>query len=238
MTNTLTTNIKQLFQAFADVLMPRTCPVCNCVLSSSEPFVCRKCLQGLPTTLFERRQFNAMEQLFAGKTPIERAWGHFYYQKSSPYTKIIINTKYHNMPKMGTWFGHYTATIAAKHGCFDGIDLIIPVPMHHDKLASRGYNQADYIAKGISQASGIPIGHNIAAIKPHNTQTRKTILERWHNTQGLFSAVCPDELIGKHVLIVDDVVTTGATMLACAKAIENIADIKISLMSLAVSKLD
>ena len=110
--------------------------------------------------------------------------------------------------------------------------------MHHHKQASRGYNQAEYIAQGISEVTGIPLANNIIATKPHDTQTQKTILERWENTQGLYAAVHPEQLIGKHVLIVDDVVTTGATMLACAKAIENINGIKISLMSLAVAKLD
>ena len=110
--------------------------------------------------------------------------------------------------------------------------------MHASKLAKRGYNQAEYIALGISQATGIPIAHNVAAVLPHDTQTRKSIYDRWKNTQGLFAAVDTSMIENKHVLLVDDVVTTGATLLSCAKAIENVPGIKISLMTLASAILD
>ena len=235
---TLISTIKRLVRSTCDVLMPRTCPVCRNALSAVEPFVCQHCLDLLQRTIFETRKFNPMEQLFAGKTPIVRATGFFYYRKRSPYTNIIIDTKYHNSPRLGQWFAHYAADSIKSSHFFDGIDCIIPVPMHASKLAKRGYNQAEYIALGISQATGIPIAHNVAAVLPHDTQTRKSIYDRWKNTQGLFAAVDTSMIENKHVLLVDDVVTTGATLLSCAKAIENVPGIKISLMTLASAILD
>ena len=110
--------------------------------------------------------------------------------------------------------------------------------MHSSKLHKRGYNQADYIAQGISRVTGIPIAHNVVAVMPHDTQTRKSIYDRWKNTQGLFDTVNTRELENKHVLLVDDVVTTGATLLSCAKTIEAVPGIKVSLMTLASAVLD
>ena len=201
---TLISTIKSYIHSAWDVLMPRTCPVCRHALSPGEPYVCRKCLDNLPRTLFETRQFNSMEQLFAGKTPIYRAMA----------SQILSS------------------------GFFQGIHCIIPVPMHSSKLHKRGYNQADYIAQGISRVTGIPIAHNVVAVMPHDTQTRKSIYDRWKNTQGLFDAVNTTELENKHVLLVDDVVTTGATLLSCAKTIEAVPGIKVSLMTLASAVLD
>ena len=235
---TLISTIKSYIHSAWDVLMPRTCPACRHALSPGEPYVCRKCLDNLPRTLFETRQFNSMEQLFAGKTPIYRATAYFYYRKRSPYTNIILDTKYRNSPRLGEWFGAYVASQILSSGFFQGIHCIIPVPMHSSKLHKRGYNQADYIAQGISRVTGIPIAHNVVAVMPHDTQTRKSIYDRWKNTQGLFDAVNTQELENKHVLLVDDVVTTGATLLSCAKTIEAVPGIKVSLMTLASAVLD
>lgn len=237
-TMNIATNISRLWQGIVSVIWPRCCSVCRRPLAATEPYVCEQCLSGLPLTLFAGRNFHIMDHLFAGKTLIDRSVALFYYQKRSPYTNIILDTKYRNMPQQGQWFGAYAARKIAPTNFFHGIDLIIPVPMHRNKRAKRGYNQAEYIAKGISEVTGLPIWHNIVAAKPHATQTHKSMYDRWLNAQGLFSAVNAEQLEGKHVLIVDDVVTTGATLISCAKTIENVPGIKISIMTLAASKLD
>ncbi|MEG1539485.1 MAG: ComF family protein [Muribaculaceae bacterium] len=225
------------FSCFLDQLLPRTCPVCGDALNYQEKYVCIKCMLDLPQTHLHEREFNTMEQLFAGKTPIERAAGYFFYTKESPYSTLIHDIKYRNRPKMGQWLASEYAREIKNTGFFDGIDMIIPVPLHKTKIAKRGYNQSQYIAQGISEITGIPVVNAIIATKSHETQTHKGIHERWLNTQNLYSQNDMINLEGKHVIIIDDVITTGATLLACAKSIDNTPGIKISLLSLAVAQL-
>ena len=124
---------------------------------------------------------------------------------------------------------------------FDGIDFIIPVPLHYTKLASRGFNQSQYLAQGIANATGLPVIKALKALHEHSTQTHKDAAERLKSTQGMYGArkrYCV-ELSSKHVLIVDDVVTTGSTLLACATALKDaIPGIKISLFTLAAAQLE
>ncbi|MBQ0115836.1 MAG: ComF family protein [Bacteroidales bacterium] len=234
-------SIKQIFRATADVLMPRTCSVCDGVLDGDERYLCRQCLATLPLTRLEKVEFNAMEQRFAGKVPIERATALFYYDRGNPYTHIIHDIKYRNMPRMGVWMGALAARNIAPTQFFDGIDFLIPVPLHRSKLIVRGYNQSMQIALGISQETGITAVDNVLiAPQPHSSQTRKGAEERSLNTSGIFKCTSrAASFAGKHVLIVDDVVTTGSTTLACAEALQHACpQIKISILSLAVTRLD
>ena len=228
-----------LLQNIADLLIPRYCPVCGKPLAAHERDVCTKCLAHLPRTQLHRRHFNVMEQLFAGKTPIERATGYFWYERANRYSQILQSIKYRNKPGMGTRLAKQFALEIAPDGFFAGIDAIIPIPLHSSKLAQRGYNQSEYIARGISQATRIPVMNVVTAAMPHATQTRKGNYARYLNVRGIFSLKDPESLQGKHVLLVDDVVTTGATLLSCAEMLNaEVQGIKISLATLAVARLD
>lgn len=232
---------KQLMRATADVFLPRLCPVCGRRLSSDEEWVCRGCMMRLPRTHFEDETFNAMEQLFAGKTPIDRAAAYFYYEKQDPYSAILHDIKYHGMPKMGVWMGQQAACDMEPSGLWQGIDCLVPVPLHFTKQARRGYNQSERIAHGISKATGIPVAPALAARRPHATQTRKGAHDRFMNSKGLYRTVpkAAGWLTGSHVMIVDDVVTTGATLLACAEALaQSVPGIRISIFTLAAARLD
>ena len=223
--------------AVADTLVPRICPVCGEVLARDERFVCRKCMAEMPLTGFEHRRFNAIDQALAGKALIERSYGHFYHRRGDRYCNIIHDMKYRQVPAIGEWLGRIAAENAMKAGFFADIDLILPVPMHRSKLAQRGYNQVDYIARGIGAATGIAVGSNLVAVEEHSTQTHKHRLERWFGVEGVYDAVRIHELAGKHVLLVDDVVTTGATLLSCAEMLHGSVDgIRISLATLAVAR--
>ncbi len=239
MTHPTATYIKRIISDIADLLLPRACPVCGKVLSAHERYVCSGCMLDLPRTLLHEHQFNTMEQLFAGKTPIERATGYFFYEKDNRYAGILHSIKYYNNPKLGQWLAAKFATELLQSGFFDGIDMIIPIPLHRSKLALRGYNQSEYIARGISEATGIPVATDIVkAVKPHATQTRKGIYERYLNTRGIFGISHPERLEGKHILIVDDVVTTGATIMSCAELLNSsIHSITLSAATLAVARL-
>lgn len=233
------TSIKDIFNSFIDTLFPRICPVCNNVLLSHEKHICTKCRIDIPITRYHMQEFNAMEQLFAGKTPIEKAVGYFFYEKGNPYSNILHNIKYRNNPQLGQYVAKLFAQELLSRDIFKDIDCIIPVPLHHRKKIQRGYNQSEYIAKGFSEVFDIPVHNNIIiAHKSHESQTNKGIYERWLNTQNIFSAHDTQVLENKHVLIVDDVVTTGATLLSAALTIASVPNIKISLATLGVARLE
>lgn len=231
--------IRQWLGAAADVALPRVCPVCGKALDGDEQWLCRKCLASLPRTRYEDVEFNTMEQHFAGKVPIERATAYFFYEKGSPYASILHDVKYHSMPRMGEWLTARAVTDMAASHFFDNIDVVTSVPLHRSKLAKRGYNQSEYLARGIAKALEIPYTEVLKAIRPHSTQTHKGAIERWQNIQGNYSlkedAV---NMSGKHILLVDDVVTTGSTLTVCAILLKKIPNVSVSLFTLAAAKLE
>lgn len=231
--------IKQWLSAAADVVMPRTCPVCGQALGSDERWICRKCLAALPRTHYEEVDFNTMEQLFAGKVPIERATAYFFYEKGSPYASILHDIKYHGMPRMGQWLTARAVNDMSDSHFFDGVDVVTAVPLHRSKLAQRGYNQSEYLARGIADAISVPYVEVLKAIRPHSTQTHKGAMERWQNIQGNYTLKNnADQLTGKHILLVDDVVTTGSTLTVCAALLKQIPNVTISLFTLAAARLE
>lgn len=231
--------IKQWLSAMADVAMPRVCPVCGKALNNDEQWLCRKCLAALPRTRYEETDFNTMEQHFAGKVPIERATAYFFYEKGSPYASILHDIKYHSLPKMGYWLASRAVTEMAGSHFFEGIDVVTAVPLHRSKLAHRGYNQSEYLARGIADRLGIPYVEALNAVKPHSTQTHKGALERWQNIQGNYALKNDaSHLSGKHILLVDDVITTGSTLTVCASLLKSIPGATISLFTLAAARLE
>ena len=231
--------IKQWLGAAADVVLPRVCPVCGQALDGDETWLCRKCLAGLPRTHYEDVSFNTMEQHFAGKVPIERATAYFFYEKGSPYASILHDIKYHGTPTLGYWLTSRAVTDMAASRFFDGIDVVTAVPLHRSKLAHRGYNQSEYLARGIADALNIPYVETLKAIRPHTTQTHKGALDRWQNIQGNYTLKKDaDHLAGKHILLVDDVITTGSTLTVCSTLLKSIPGVTVSLFTLAAARLD
>lgn len=233
--------IKDLITSAASVFMPRNCSVCDQPLMLDEKFICRKCLMNIPRTHYEEIDFNPFDQLMAGKVPVERCASYFFYHKNDPYASILHDTKYRNMPTLGRWLTERATREMLPSHFFDGVDAIVPVPLHYTKLASRGYNQSQYLAEGISRVIGIPVIKALKAVHEHSTQTHKDAAERMMNTQGMYAASkrrCKG-LENKHLLIVDDVVTTGSTLLACATALHQaIPGVKLSLFTLAAAQLE
>lgn len=233
--------IKSLLRDATGILLPQDCPVCGKPLDRDERFVCRKCLMGLPLTHYHEIEFNPMEQLFAGTIPIERAAAYFHYEKGSNYASLLHDLKYRNRPQLGRWLAARAATLMEPHGMWQGIDVMIPVPLHITKLAKRGYNQSQYIARGIADVTGIAVKPWLKATEAHASQTHKGQLARLENARGIYRPTrnaAPLAQAG-HVLIVDDVVTTGATLLSCATALlHDYPQLKISFFTLAAARLD
>ena len=217
-----------------ELLFPRYCKVCRRRLAHNEQHLCVSCLLELPRTHYERTPNNLLMQHFMEWPEVVAATSYFYYDKEGRYSSLIHHLKYYDHPEVGTYLGRLAATELRASGFFEGIDLIIPVPLSKNKLRKRGYNQCDYIAQGISQIIGADLHtHCIERTVNTDTQTRKSRSERWKNTEKIFQVTHANALKGKHILLVDDVATTGATLHACTSAILKVPNVRISIFTLA-----
>ncbi|MGQ8337348.1 ComF family protein [Sunxiuqinia sp. A32] len=228
--------VKTTLQHFSELFFPRVCVVCGNKLVSQEEFICLNCQLHLPRTNFHNQTDNPMEQLFYGRGRVERATAFFEFQKGSDYQKILHHLKYRGMDKLGEYIGKLFASNLQGSKFVNDLNLILPVPLHPKKERKRGYNQSYHLSLGLSNSLGIPIDNSsLKRIVNTKTQTRKNRYERWRNVEGIFELVNPSELEDKHILLVDDVVTTGATLEACISAIHKKCDAKISLLTLAIA---
>ena len=196
--------------------------------------LCVECHYELPQTGFHLIRENEMFHKLAGKIWFENATALYYFQKGGPSQKLIHNLKYDDQVDVGTFLGKHYGNILKESNWHNDIDLIIPVPLHKRKLRKRGYNQSELIAKGMSEALDVPYStKSLLRVTHSESQTKKSFLERLYNVESVFKANPRFSLKGMHVLIVDDVMTTGATMVACADALYEVtADMKISFASL------
>lgn len=232
--------ISQWFSAAVDVVLPRHCSACGRPLRADEHYLCRECMFAMPFTRYETLPFNAFDQRFAGIVPVERAVSYFFYERNSPYASILHDIKYHNMPEMGTWLAERAVERMRPSGFFDGVDAIVPVPLHFTKRATRGYNQSEEIAKGLSQATGAPVVNALRARHASVSQTHKNASERAQAVRDNFTATGKAAALeGKTVILVDDVVTTGSTLIACAQALLAVAPSSVlRAFTLAAAHLD
>ena len=216
------------------LLFPRYCKVCRRRLMHSEQHLCVSCLLELPRTHYEQNPENVLMQHFMEWPEVVRATAYFHYYKEGRYSILIHHLKYYDHPEVGTFLGRLAATELRGSGFFDDIDLIIPVPLSKKKLRQRGYNQSDYIARGISEVTNIPLRTDcIVRTVDTDTQTHKSQDERWKSTKGIFQVTNPEALKGKHLLLIDDVTTTGATLHACTSALLTLPSIRVSIFALA-----
>ena len=216
-----------------ELLFPRYCKVCRRRLMHGEQHLCINCQLELPRTHYEHTPDNLLMQHFMEWPEVVRATAYFYYHKEGKYSSLIHHMKYYDHPETGTYLGRMAAKELTMSGFFEGIDLIVPVPLSKKKRRKRGYNQCDYIAQGISEVTGIAYNSKcIERIIDTDTQTRKGQAERWKNTEGIFNITDYATLRGKHILLVDDVATTGATMHACISALLTVPNVRISVFAL------
>lgn len=221
-----------------NVVFPMQCEVCGKALTRGERVLCLYCDVDMPRTRLHVDEFNVLHQRLAGKAPIDKATGYFYYYRDSDYAKMIQRAKYNGRPKIVEILAQRYVSELNEDSFFEDIDLIEPVPMHWLKKIRRGYNQSEEIARAISKVTGIKLGRHIVTSQRRSTQTRKGRFERWLNARNAYNVINADELSGRHVLVVDDIITTGATMLACCEAIHEVSPTsRISVLSLGVTHL-
>jgi ComF family protein len=204
----------------------------------TEEVICSKCNFHLPRTGFHHNAYeNEMARLFWAQIPIERATAFFYYESHAETANIIYELKYKNRPEIGTIIGRMFAKEIQPSGFFDGIDGIVPVPLAKKRLRQRGYNQSEEIAQGISEITGLPVIKNaVRRTVFEGSQTNKGRWERNKNVEHVFELTDSQVVSNKHLLIVDDVATTGATCIACAKALCQAGNVRISVLSLGFAK--
>jgi ComF family protein len=222
-------------RAFFGLIFPCQCVVCSRLLSSAEKFICITCNINLPRTHYHLQKDNIIEKQFWGQIPIQRATAFFYYRKGSDYCHIIHELKYKECKEIGAVMGCYMANEIQHSGFFDDIDVIVPIPLHRDRIRRRGYNQSEWIAKGIAEITNIPVNSTAMSRKAYNSQINQSVFDRWENVKETFELHQPELFSGKHILIVDDVLTTGATITACALAFLPVQGVRFSVITLGVS---
>ena len=228
--------MRNLFTDILNLIYPNLCIICGENLMDKEHQICLSCLQNIPRTNFHLLPDNPIEKKFWGKVPIHRGTAFFYFQKGSPFQKLLHELKYRDNKEIGEIMGKYAGVELLDSTDFSTVDIIIPVPLHPKKQAKRGYNQSDFICKGLSLVMEKPVDTtNLKRIRENPTQTKKTVYERYENTENLFQVADNELFTGKHVLLVDDVLTTGSTLEACIQALLEVPDIKISIFTLAVA---
>lgn len=235
--------LPSLFNDLSNLLFPRKCLICQGRLNPSEEHLCLNCLSQLPRTLYHKRRGNEMEQHFYGSIPVERATSYLFYTPESPVHHILHAIKYYGAQKLAIYMGHCMSThLSEKEDNFlDGIDFIIPVPLSKERMRKRGYNQSQLLAEGLGQSTGIPVLSDLLIRTVDNpTQTHLNRRERWENVQGIFKTTTQAHALlqGKHILLIDDVATTGATLSNCAQAIlKDIPNCRLSIATLALASM-
>lgn len=222
-----------LLRDIGALLLPRRCIVCGCRLGASEREICTSCFAQLPRTERRGRPCNGLERLFWHRIDIVRANAFLRYEAGADSRRVVLGLKYYDRPELGEMFGRIMARDLEGTGFFDGVDGIIAVPLARKRLRKRGYNQSDMLARGVSAVTGIPVLEGvIRRIVETPTQTHLNAEQRRDNVRDIFELRRPEVVRRRHILLVDDVLTTGATLLSCAEELSRAGNVRFSVLTL------
>lgn len=225
---------KRLISGFFHLFYPKLCAVCNTDLMQGEDVICITCLYQIPLTRFWNDTDNPVAKIFWGRANIENACAYFFFAKGSKYRPLLHKLKYQGQKEIGVELGRQFGQVLSKSHLYKDVDYVVPVPLHPKKLRTRGYNQAEAIAQGICQGMGVELSiSHLIRTEFTETQTRKTRAERVKNVEEAFEIANSQEIEGKHLLLIDDVVTTGATLEACAIKLLEVKGCRVSIAALA-----
>jgi ComF family protein len=237
--------LTEIKQSLLHLIFPHTCDGCGVSLGGHDGCLCLRCADALPETNFDHWPGNPVERKFYGRLPLEHAAAQYYFAKDSLLQHLVHQLKYKGNKELGLQLGRMMGDSLKRSGRFTPrsiapglnpeqlIDLLIPLPLFPARERKRGYNQSAVLCEGIAEVLHIPIGYNIIIRPEHTeTQTRKGRIERWKNIEGKFILTNPGIIAGKHVLLVDDVITTGATLESCGAALLQAGDAKLSVACL------
>ncbi len=229
--------VKQWCNDLIGLLFPNLCNACGVALYHSEYLICTKCLYDLPFTDYHEYADNRVARQFWGRLPINAAMAMLYFRKGTKVQNLIHNLKYNGRTDVGILLGNMLGERLRTATLYQDIDLVIPVPLHRKKYKMRGYNQSMFIAEGIAAQMGTGIsGDHLIRNTYTESQTKKSRYNRYENMKDVFQVNFQEDIMGKHVLLVDDVITTGATLEACADALFAAEAGKVSIAALAFAE--
>ena len=223
-----------IFSPLVHLFYPHVCTGCGSDLIEDDNLLCLHCVNELPHTNFAMHANNPVEKIFWGRLALTAAMSEFYFTKGTLIQTLIHEFKYKGNINVGMYLGAMMGNSLLSNNRFTQIDALVPLPLFADKEFKRGYNQATILCNGISEVTNIPVlKNNVVRKRFTETQTKKHRTERWENVEGSFEINNPNEISAKHILLVDDVVTTGATLEACGIEILQIENTKLSIATLA-----
>jgi ComF family protein len=228
--------LKEIKDSFLHLLFPHVCAGCGSDILNRETMLCMRCTNDLPETNFEWHPNNPVEKIFWGRLPLVSATAQYYFTKESLMQHLMHQFKYKGNKELGQQLGRFMGEQLLRSGRFVSVNALIPLPLFPSKEKRRGYNQATVLCRGMAESMRIPVLEKII-IRPHHTetQTKKGRIERWKNMEGKFILSDPAAVINKHVLLVDDVITTGATLEASGTALLQADNVQLSVAALCMA---
>lgn len=227
--------LREIKESVLHLLFPHVCTGCGSDLLSKDSVLCMRCVEAMPETQFELHANNPAEKTFWGRLPVAAASAQFYFTKESLMQHLMHQLKYKGNKELGVQLGRIMGEQLRKSGRFT-VDALIPLPLFPDKERRRGYNQATVLCQGIAETMQVPVLNNIITRPQHTeTQTKKGRIERWKNMEGKFVLINKTAIENKHILLVDDVVTTGATLEACGNELLQAESVKLSIATLCIA---
>ncbi|MBR5052697.1 MAG: ComF family protein [Bacteroidaceae bacterium] len=209
----------RLLSDLKELLLPRLCPVCGKLLMPGEDVLCAFCAVQMPRFRITNIDDNPLLRMIWDKADIKHATTFLSYNHFSPYHKLIIDIKFHGKSDLAIKLGRWAALEAQRQDFWEGVDALVPVPLTKWRRFKRGYNQAERLARGMAEVTGLPVVNLIKRTKNRTPQSRLSGEARLKNAEGIYRASVPDEWRGKRLVLVDDVMTTGATLGCCAQAV-------------------
>jgi ComF family protein len=226
-----------MFKSLINLFFPRVCCGCNSILLTDETVICTSCRHEIPLTNFHNNPKNEAFSKFYGRIPVEFASALFHFQKRGIVQEMLHKLKYKGHEEIGEMIGLWYAEELKKVAQIKQIDFIIPVPLHPKKYNQRGYNQVTTFGKALSESLSIPYCENVLFRKVYSkTQTKKSLVNRSELKTEVFDVTFDETLIGKHFLLIDDIITTGSTLEVCSRALLKIPDAKVSIVCMAMTQ--